>query len=890
MVQMMRIFIRIKDQPYMELELKTGQVYTVGRSPNSQVLLPFPQISRHLCRFAQREDGQWWVEPDKPNGWKAEPILSQGSISLPGDVEVLAEAALNTELTWSAPSPDAIALPVPETQKKESSLRARFAFAAGFTLVGALLAGAGVLALKWYQQVNGPMDPTRLAAYAKERIVTIEHRADEDWLKATAEKLAIAPNQIAESRGFCTGFLTAPDVMITAYHCLFGISGLEASSRHAVRDHTGRLLKISRVLGVDLARDTLVIELEHEAAAPRAAFELAESWTPGQRAFTVGNAEGEGVILRDGLLTGETASEYLHDVRYLRYSAAASPGNSGGPLIDERGRLLGLVIMRSQSENYNKAVRVEDLKQSLLSFAESREPKSVSFDIRRWPTWVARERARSLLAVFQMPLPDVEIPTEMSPFEELAIDLDMPATLENFGDQVFRRLDARLQERRAALVSDLSKQKKGIFAWEHLLTDESPVVSPYGDDKVLRTVARVKSEAGSSYSWSQPGDVSLGRVGDFKQMGVPASFAVDALEPIRFELPEVLHGARVHSNQQEWSAFRAPPGSSQLERQSRASQVRFAIEWAAEGGEQDSVIESVYRALIRSADGRVQISTAEIIPFLRDSAPKTASLNPDVLVFKRLMEWPRESSEESSTVLYQAVRFERTAVYVYCVSRKRWTHCSEELQGDAREMPGSMEVTSRNHRARMAEQRLFAGHVERPDQATIYSLAQSEFHFSELGARVKWPQSDRIVAVQALPVLLREAGSDEPPRWVDAGVNFLAERGVSRRLELCSIAMSFGDSHWYPSLQEASAARNQLADQSISLPLSQTKRRPSSKAAEGVAVVTDGPEVVKGHRTSWTGACTPFEPKAGAPEGVLSLDSASREALTFRSASGSVSP
>ena len=44
--------------------------------------------------------------------------------------------------------------------------------------------------------------------------------------------------------------------------------------------------------------------------------------------FAVGNAQGEGVVIRNGLLTSQTFEDRDGAWKWLRFSAAASPGNS----------------------------------------------------------------------------------------------------------------------------------------------------------------------------------------------------------------------------------------------------------------------------------------------------------------------------------------------------------------------------------------------------------------------------------------------------------------------------------------------------------------------------------------------------------------------------------
>ncbi len=74
--------------------------------------------------------------------------------------------------------------------------------------------------------------------------------------------------------------------------------------------------------------------------------------------FAIGNALGEGVVIRDGLYTSDTPEDLDGRWQWLRFSAAASPGNSGGPLIDRMGKVVGVVLRKSPNENLNFALAI----------------------------------------------------------------------------------------------------------------------------------------------------------------------------------------------------------------------------------------------------------------------------------------------------------------------------------------------------------------------------------------------------------------------------------------------------------------------------------------------------------------------------------------------------
>jgi serine protease Do len=77
-----------------------------------------------------------------------------------------------------------------------------------------------------------------------------------------------------------------------------------------------------------------------------------------QPVFAVGTALGEGIVIRDGLYTSNTPEDQDGRWKWIRFSAAASPGNSGGPLLDALGKVIGVVIAKSPNENLNYALPI----------------------------------------------------------------------------------------------------------------------------------------------------------------------------------------------------------------------------------------------------------------------------------------------------------------------------------------------------------------------------------------------------------------------------------------------------------------------------------------------------------------------------------------------------
>lgn len=171
--------------------------------------------------------------------------------------------------------------------------------------------------------------PLELLPYAE--------RTDKYWSVGTA--FAIAPNT----------FVSAGHVLLAGVGSQFGIP--------ALRDAQGNVYPVDRVIKFSLHEDFAVFTL---AKAP--AFTVLQTNTKpaiDEPVFAVGNALGDGVVIRDGLLTSMTPEDQDGRWKWLRFSAAASPGNSGGPLLDVQGNVVGIVTAGSQSENLNYALPID---------------------------------------------------------------------------------------------------------------------------------------------------------------------------------------------------------------------------------------------------------------------------------------------------------------------------------------------------------------------------------------------------------------------------------------------------------------------------------------------------------------------------------------------------
>lgn len=247
---------------------------------------------------------------------------------------------------------------------------------------------------------------------------------------------------VAEGRDGERGFrrtgsawLAAPDALVTAYHVIVGADRVRA------RLPSGRVISLSRVWSLDPERDVAVLHVdprETERAEMRALV-VAPDREPdsGAVAFTVGwplttgTANDDNGFGRRQLRTAASHFEGIGtDGARLRVSGnAVRPGDSGGPLLDAQGRVIGVVVSGRSTDGEADLLREDvclaadpvpalraraerpDRLARALDEAAEREPAARAFEaavrltgpMRRYLRDPDRDRARLLEATQQAP-------------------------------------------------------------------------------------------------------------------------------------------------------------------------------------------------------------------------------------------------------------------------------------------------------------------------------------------------------------------------------------------------------------------------------------------------------------------------------------------------------
>lgn len=172
---------------------------------------------------------------------------------------------------------------------------------------------------------------------------------------SVVEVVAESTTETSTGTGF---FFDNKGTIITNYHVIEGCQTAEIILAN------GTTYKVTAVLGYDSNRDIAILATTCKQSTPLSI--RTTSVKTGEKVYAIGSSLGLSGSLSDGIVSA--VDRKVEGNVYIQTTAPISQGNSGGPLVDSKGEVVGIVCASfTDGQNLNLAIPIADANKISLS-------------------------------------------------------------------------------------------------------------------------------------------------------------------------------------------------------------------------------------------------------------------------------------------------------------------------------------------------------------------------------------------------------------------------------------------------------------------------------------------------------------------------------------------
>jgi S1-C subfamily serine protease len=210
------------------------------------------------------------------------------------------------------------------------------------------------------QVVNKPIEKPDTPAKKKH---ALKDMTAEEICEVRAKSVAL----IRAHKSSGTGFLVRPNILATNAHVIE--LSLEPGLKlyFPTAGEAGKKPLSAKLLYFDHKRDLAFLKISSKLEP----LEINETYKfkGGQRVTVIGNPSVGELILRNAVSSGLMSSETeLRGKDYYQLSISVNPGNSGGPVFDSKGLVIGIVTLKaSQQEGIALCIPAQDILKGLAA-------------------------------------------------------------------------------------------------------------------------------------------------------------------------------------------------------------------------------------------------------------------------------------------------------------------------------------------------------------------------------------------------------------------------------------------------------------------------------------------------------------------------------------------
>ena len=166
---------------------------------------------------------------------------------------------------------------------------------------------------------------------------------------STVEILSDYGEDMGQGQG--SGFFIGDGMIVTNYHVIEGAESIQVTT------YDNKKFDVDRIIGYDKDLDLAVIGV---TAVNDGLTISRDGAFVGENVYALGSPLGLTGTLSNGIVS--TASRLFENVDYIQITASISPGNSGGPLLNSYGEVIGINSMYyADGQNLNFAINIKEL-------------------------------------------------------------------------------------------------------------------------------------------------------------------------------------------------------------------------------------------------------------------------------------------------------------------------------------------------------------------------------------------------------------------------------------------------------------------------------------------------------------------------------------------------
>jgi S1-C subfamily serine protease len=174
--------------------------------------------------------------------------------------------------------------------------------------------------------------------------------------------------------GLGSGFVINKDgLMISNYHVV------KYAHAAMARTQKGEDYEVAGVVAFDPRLDYVVLQLKSAGKLPAIRFGNSDKVEIGDEVLAIGHPKGLGYTISTGIIS---QIRNVDGVKIFQHTAPISPGNSGGPLLNSKGEVIGInTLTAANGQNLNFAIPIDYVKPALEN---GTRVKNTLDEIARW--------------------------------------------------------------------------------------------------------------------------------------------------------------------------------------------------------------------------------------------------------------------------------------------------------------------------------------------------------------------------------------------------------------------------------------------------------------------------------------------------------------------------